>query len=370
MRNAVRLGRVFGIEIGLDYSWFIIFALVTWTLAAHYFPMNYRWPAATYWTVGLITSLIFFASVLAHELGHSVVALRFGIPVHSIRLFIFGGLAQISHEPKRAREEFYIAIAGPSVSVALAGLFWVFSRAVYPKSPLEALGTWLAVINLSIAAFNLIPGFPLDGGRVFRAAVWGLTGSYTRATRIAAGLGQVVAYGFIALGVWMAVAGALWNGLWIGFIGWFLLNASTTSFKQVSVQEMLQGLTAQEVMMTDCPQVPRELTLEALVRDHVLRTARQSFPVVEDGYTWGIVTLKEIKAVPKARWAQVTVGEIMVPFEQIVKVPPQTGLAEVLQQMAEQEVNQLPVVEGDQLLGMISRDGILQLLKTRAELRV
>ena len=370
IRNSIKLGTFKGIEIGLDFSWILIFAWVTWSLATHYFPTHYpAWQPAGYWVVAVVTSLFFFGSIVAHELGHSLVALRYHIPVRSITLFIFGGVAQIAKEPKRALEEFLIAIAGPLVSAAIALFFFGLARAVNaPGSPLDALGTWLGVINLSLAVFNLIPGFPLDGGRVFRAAVWALTKDFKRATLTASFLGQLIAYGFIGYGVWIALSGSLMDGLWIGFIGWFLLNAAASSWQQVTIQDVLKGLPASEAMMTDCPHVPRHLPLSELVSRHILKTARRCFPVVEDGHTWGIITLNEIKAVPQDQWDQVTVGRTMIPFQQTHKVAPQTSLAEVLELMTQHEVNQLPVVEGDQLVGMVSREGILRALKTRSEL--
>lgn len=371
IRNAIKLGSFRGIQIGLDLSWLLIFAWVTWSLATYHFPMDYpAWRPGGYWMVAVVTSLLFFGSILAHELGHSLVALRFGIPVRSITLFLFGGVAQITQEPKRAREEFYIAIAGPLVSVALAGFFWGLSLLVAPGSPLAALGGWLGIINLSLAVFNLIPGFPLDGGRVLRAAVWGLTGNYRRATRWASAIGQFVAYGFIGLGVGLAVVGSLWNGLWLVFIGWFLLNAASASWRQASLRGPLQGLVAQDVMMTDCPHLKRDLTLDELVHTHVLHTEQRCFPVTEGNHIIGMITLDEIKAVPQARWAQVTVAEAMLPFKQALKVLPTAELSQVLAQMNANQINQLPVMETDHLLGMISREGIFRVLKIRLELKV
>lgn len=370
MRNAVRLGRIFGIEIGLDYSWFIVFALVTWTLAAHYFPMNYRWPTMTYWTIGLITSLLFFASVLAHELGHSVVALRKGIPVRAITLFLFGGMAQIAKEPTRPRDEFLIAIAGPIVSVALGIAFYLLHVSAPAGQPPAALALWLGWINLSLAVFNLIPGFPLDGGRVLRSAVWALTGSFRRATRVASMAGRVIAYGFIALGLLSAFAGSWMNGLWLVFIGWFLGNAAAGSYRQLALRERLMGVSAREVMMSECPPVPSTLTLSQLVHDYILKDARRCFPVVDDGEILGIITLHHVKAIPREQWATTTVGQAMTPFEQTERVPPDRDLVEVLEYMTSENIDQVSVVEDGKLLGVISRDHVLPLLAVRAEIKV
>lgn len=369
MRNALSLGKIFGIEVRLDYSWFIIFVMVTWSLAVHHFPMNHQWPASTSWTVGILTSLLFFASILAHEFGHSFVAIRKGIPVQSITLFIFGGIARITKEPERPRDEFLIAIAGPAVSAGL-GLFFlaVSVLASSPHEPVAALASWLGWINLSLALFNLLPGFPLDGGRILRSIVWGRTGSFKRATQIASTAGQVVAYGFIFLGIWLFFSGRWIDGLWLGFIGWFLNNAAIANYQQVALQEQLSGVTARAVMMTDCPRVPRDLTLHALVYDYLLKDATRCFPVVEDGQVYGIITLHHVKAFPPQQWPFITVGQAMTPFEETKKVRPDQDLFKVMELMTAEDVNQVPVVEDGRLLGMISRDRLLSFITVRAEL--
>lgn len=369
VKNALKLGRIWGIEIGLDYSWFLVFALVTWTLAAIYFPMNYPWSATTTWIVGVITSLLFFASVLAHELGHSVVAIRKGIPVRAITLFIFGGMAQITKEPKRPRDEFLIAIAGPAVSAALGLVFYLLHINASAGQPLAALALWLGWINLSLAVFNLIPGFPLDGGRVLRSVVWGLTGDLAKATRIAAIGGRVIAYGFIALGVLIVFTGNWINGLWLGFIGWFLENAASSSYRQVALREGLKGLTARELMLTDCPRISPRLTLQEFVDEHILRGARRCFPVVEGDEVLGIVTLHDVTAVPRGWWALMTVDQAMTPFERIRKVRPEQALSEVLEIMTAEDVEEVSVAEDQTFLGLISLDRLRALLATRAELR-
>lgn len=369
MRNTLRIGRIFGIEVRLDYSWFIVFALVTWSLSAHYFPMHYQWLASTSWTVGVLTSLLFFTCILAHELGHSFVAIRKGVPVRSITLFIFGGIAQIGKEPERPRDEFLIAVAGPVVSAVLGLLFLAFAvLASSPQEPAAALASWLGWINLNLALFNLLPGFPLDGGRILRALVWGRTGNFKRATQIASRAGQVVAYGFILLGIWLFFGGRWTDGLWIGFIGWFLNNAAIANYQQVALQEQLSGITARAVMMTDCPRVPRALTLQELVYDYLLKDATRCFPVVEDGRVYGIITLHQVKAFSPQQWPFVTVGQAMTPFEETKTVAPEQDLFKVLELMIAEDINQVPVVEDGRLLGMISRDHLLNFIAVQAEL--
>lgn len=369
MKNAIRVGKIYGIEVRLDYSWFIVFVLVTWSLSAHYFPMNYQWSAQAYWATGIITSLLFFGCILAHELGHSFVAIRKGIPVRSITLFIFGGIAQITKEPQRPRDEFQIAIAGPVVSAGLGLLFLMLVPLTSsPASPAAALAGWLGWINLYLALFNLIPGFPLDGGRILRSIVWGWNGNFKKATQIAAGTGQFVAFGFIFLGIWLFFGGRWVDGLWLGFIGWFLNNAAVANYQQVALQEQLSGITAGAVMMTDCPRVPRHLTLQQLVYDYLLKDASRCFPVAEDGVVYGIITLHHVKAYPPTQWPVITVGHAMTPFAETKKVGPEQDLFKVMELLVAEDINQVPVVKDERLLGMISRDRLLSFIGTRTEL--
>ena len=232
-RHTVRLGKIFGIPIGLDYSWFLVFALLTWTLATDYFPAEFtNWPPPLYWFMGAVTAVMLFGSVLMHELGHSVVALRYKVPVRSITLFLFGGVAQIGAEPPSAIAEFFIAVAGPMVSLCLGLLFYAMQPALAGSEPLMGLAKYLAYINLALVLFNLIPGYPLDGGRVFRAIVWAITKSMRRATLIAANMGRFFGFLFIFVGVWRTLGGNFGGGLWIALIGWFLLNAASAQVRQ------------------------------------------------------------------------------------------------------------------------------------------
>ncbi len=372
MRNTLGLGRVFGIQIKLDYSWFIVFTLVVWSLADHYFPTTHPgWPERTYWAMGVVTALLFFTSVVLHELAHSFVSQAQGVPVHDITLFIFGGAAQISEEPRSARDEFLMALAGPATSLVVAALFgalWFASLSGYPL--LHALAGWLAWINGALALFNLIPGFPLDGGRVFRAIVWAATGNLRQATQIATGLGRVVAYGFIFWGLWQLFGGNWADGLWMAFIGWFLLNAATASYQRVALQEMLAGHTAREVMMTDCPNIPRGLTIDMLVDQVVLPSGRRCFPVTEGDRVFGLLTLHLIKKVPRKRWATTRVEEVMIPLAELQTVMPDDELSVVFERMTAEDINQFPVMDAQRarLLGMVARDNMLAFLRTRAEL--
>jgi len=371
MEANVRLGRILGIPIGLHTSWFLIFGLVTWSLAAGYFPGEY--PAlsvAAYWALGAVTSLLFFGSVLIHELGHSVVALRNRIPVRGITLFIFGGVAQIGREPPDAGTEFRVAIAGPLSSLGLAagfaGLWWLDRAIPYLAAP----SVWLMRINLMLAFFNLIPGFPLDGGRVLRAAIWHLMGNFYRATQIATFTGQLTAFGFMGLGVFTMLTGNWINGLWLVFIGWFLQNAAAASYAQTNVQQSLRDVTVAQAMTRDCPLVPTYIPLRQLVEEHVLTGGRRCFFVTENDRLRGLLTLTDVAKVPQANWTETTAGQVMVPWERMVQVQPGTPLLKALQAMDDAKVNQVPVVTGDELLGMLSREQVLHYIRARAELGI
>lgn len=370
LRGGIPLGRYFGISIKLHYSWFIIFVLITWALATGYFPYNYPdWSHGTYWGVGVATSLLFFISVLLHELSHSLIAQAAGIPVKAITLFVFGGVSQISREPQRSNIEFRMALAGPASSLVIAGIFWgIYLATKGVNEPAAALSYWLAWINAVLAGFNLIPGFPLDGGRVLRSIVWWRTGNLRSATRIASTIGRVIGYIFIFGGIFWIFWGDFINGVWIALIGWFLENAAAGSYQQVAFQDILRGRRVSEVMTQDCPAVPSKLTIEQLVHDYFLNSGRRCFPVVDDGRLLGLVTLNDIKGIPRELRTTKTVREAMTPFEKLKWVKPSDDLSDVLQLLATEDVNQLPVVENDTIVGMIARDNLLSFIRTRAEL--
>lgn len=365
----MRLGSVWGIPIGLHPSWFAVFGLVTWSLAGGYFPEEYPgWSGPAYWLVGAGTTLLFFGCIVLHELGHSWVALRNGIPIRGITLFIFGGIARIGREPAAPRVELRVAIAGPLTSFGLAACFagaWAFARGV---TLLEAPAIWLARINFMVAVFNLIPGFPLDGGRMFRALVWLGTGSFRQATRAASLAGQLFAVGFIGLGVVTALGGNALGGVWMILIGWFLQNAAAETRAQASLRELLGGVTVAQAMSVDCPRVGGATTLGRLVHEEVLGRGRRCFFVTDDGQLRGLLTLHEVKAVAPERWEDVTAAEIMTPADRLVTVSPEEDLVEALQKMDDARVSQLPVVAGETLVGTVSREQVLHYVRVRAEL--
>jgi Zn-dependent protease/CBS domain-containing protein len=367
----IKIGRILGIPIGLHISWFLIFVLITWSLSSGYFPEEYpQLSGAMHVLLGAVTSLLFFGSVLAHELGHSVIALRNQIPVKGITLFIFGGVAQIGQEPKTPGAEFRIAIAGPLVSLGLAGLFeaaWLLDRSI---PLLAAPSQYLARINLMLALFNMIPGFPLDGGRVMRALVWWFTKNFQRATQTAAFSGQIVAFGFIALGVFTIFRGQFMNGLWLAFIGWFLQNAAASSYSQTTMQQSLRGIKVANVMNQECTRVPSLLPLSQLVEERILSGGQRCFFVADNGKLHGMLTLRDITAIPQQKWRFTTTEQAMVPISRIVHVTPQMDLLVALQTMDNANVAQLPVLEGEDLVGMLSREEIVRYLRTRAELGI
>jgi Zn-dependent protease/CBS domain-containing protein len=370
--QSVRLTTIRGIELGIHYSWFIIFFLITFSLTTRFTSEHPHWTTLEHYAVGIVTSLLFFASILLHELAHSFVALAKHIPVRSITLFVFGGVAQIGREPDRPMTEFQIAIAGPIASALLAVGFGSVSYLAGDQfERLAALGGWLASINLMLAVFNLVPGFPLDGGRIFRAVLWHYTGSFSKATRIAAGSGQTVGFALILGGIWTGlVTGSWFSGLWIAFIGWFLLNAAQESVVQVSVRSALTGLAAEDVMARDCPTVSGRMSLAELVQEHILKTGQRCFVVAEGSRLEGLITLHQVKAVRQERWGMVSVGEAMTPSPQVRAVAPGTPILEVLQILEGEDVNQVPVVKGGQLVGMLTRDHILRVLSAKMELDV
>lgn len=362
-RHTIPIGRVFGIPIDVDYSWFLIFSLLTWVLAVSYYPSQFKnWSPAEYWAIGAITAVMLFVSVLLHELGHSVVALRYKVPVRRITLFIFGGVSQIAAEPPSAGAEFWVAIAGPGVSFALALLFWGLRPIVAGVPQLLAVVQYLALLNLVLGTFNLIPGFPLDGGRVFRAIVWGINRNFQRATVVAAVTGRFFGFLFILLGVWEALAGRLINGLWVAFIGWFLESAAASQVQQQVVRNMLVGHRVSEVMNRDYVRIPGDMALQELVDKHVLMGGHRCFVVSRDGAPAGLVTLSDIRKVPRSAWAATKANQVMIPPEKLASIPPDAELWTALEKIGRDGVSQLPVVEDGAVVGILSRDDVVRYL--------
>lgn len=373
MRGQIRIGRIFGVEIRLHYSWFFIAALITLSLAGHLRSVNAAWPAGVVWTAALVTALAFFAALLAHELSHAAVARARGIPVPAVTLFALGGMAHIGRDAADPRTEFWMGLAGPAASVligaaalALASLLgWTYDAT--PATPGMAMLVWFGWINLILAAFNMVPGFPLDGGRVLRALVWGITGRRDRATRIAAAAGQIVAFGFIVVGVLSFFRGGGFGGLWLAFVGLFLAEAARTAALEVTAAESLRGVRVADVMARDCVAVDGASPVADVV-EQLLRTGRRCYFVMDDGRVAGMLTPQEIRAVKRDRWDATPARAAMRPIDRIHKVRAEAPVWEALEIIGSEDVNQLPVLEDGRLQGVISRDQILRVLAARAEL--
>ena len=367
-RHSIPLGRIFGIPIGLDYSWFLIFALLTWMFADSYYPDEFKhWSPLLYWLTGAVTAIMLFVSVLLHELGHSVVALRYKIPVRSITLFLFGGVAQIGAEPPSAIAEFFIAIAGPLVSLALAVFFYAAQPLIAGMEPLLGLAKYLAYINMALVLFNLIPGYPLDGGRVLRAIVWAITGNMGRSTIIAANAGRFFAFLLIFVGVWQIFTGNLGGGLWIAFIGWFLDNAASVQIQQTMLRGLLTGHRVSEAMSRRCAIIQEDMTLQQLVDEQILGSGQRSFLVNRGDQTIGLITLHRIKEVPRPEWATTSAARVMLPLERLKCVDPDAELWSALQELDRNGVNQMPVIRDQHVIGMLSREDAITFLRTLQE---
>ncbi|MCJ7669362.1 MAG: site-2 protease family protein [Dehalococcoidia bacterium] len=369
MRGNISLGRVFGIPLRLHYTWFIIFALVTYSLV--FYDAGQPYPIEQRIILGILTSLLFFASVITHELAHSILAIHNNIPVKEITLFVFGGVSQITKEATRPRAELSIAIVGPLTSLALAGIFYGLHLLLAGTQQILAasLMWWLAWINVFLAIFNLIPGFPLDGGRIFRALVWQRTHDYHRATRIATKVGQGIAYALMAVGIASIFAPLLswFNGLLLIFIGWFLRDAARASYQQVLLRDALTGITARQVTDYDCPLIPPHLNLMELVQQHILPTGRSCFLISWGTELEGIVTLQQIKKVPRSRWAITSVQDIMTPASKLKVAYADQDILSVLQEMNGESANHIPVIEAGKVIGVINREDIARFLRTRAD---
>jgi Zn-dependent protease/CBS domain-containing protein len=372
--GGIPIGRFFGITVKLHWSWFIIFFLITWMLATDYFPsvQEYEgWSTAARWVISLVTSILFFSSVLAHELAHSLVAKAAGLKVSAITLFIFGGVSQLAEEPKSPGMEFRMAVAGPGTSLVIGGACWgIYSATQHPVSPATGMAFWLGYINVALAAFNMIPGFPLDGGRVLRSLLWWRSGNLRRSTRIASLIGRGFGYVFIFGGIALVFTD-LWSlGLSLLLIGWILENAAVGSYRQAALQDILHGHKVAEVMTRDCQEVPATLTVEQLVNDHILTSGRRCFPVVDSGRALGLVTAQHVRAVQRNVWASKTVREIMTPIDKMRQVHPEDDLSSVMHLLTEQDANQVPVLQDNNIVGMVWRENLVTFIHLRSGLGI
>ena len=371
MRSQIKLGSVFGIKIGLHYSWFIIALLIVFSLSSQFHTTNPQWGDGVILLMAIATAILFFVSLLLHELAHSLVATSNNLPVKEITLFALGGVSQIEKNPMSAKVEFWMAFVGPLTSAVIGVICMLLSRLLGDpvSSPWMAMLLWLGYINLTLAAFNLVPGYPLDGGRVLRALIWWKTGDADRSTQSAAKVGQIVALGFIALGIIRFFGGAGVGGLWIAFIGWFLLQAARESYVQVGIAHALKGVRVADVMTKDCPAVDGWLNVQNFVEQELLRTGRRCFMVMDKGEITGLVTPHEVKEIDRAKWPFKTVHDIMRPLADLRAVGPDAPLSNALETMSRYDLNQLPVISNGHLDGVVSRAELLTYLQSHAELQ-
>jgi Zn-dependent protease/predicted transcriptional regulator len=378
-----RVGQVVGIDIHVDLSLAIVFSLITLSLGTGLFPAWHpEWSPLVTWVTALAAAFSFFVSILIHELSHALVGRARGIPINAITLFVFGGVAQLEHEPHAWRAELWMAIAGPITSLVLGLLFLVLGgmfagpvdlddgeRAFAALNPTATLLLWLGPVNIILALFNLVPGFPLDGGRVLRAILWGLTGDILRATQWASKLGQAFAWFLIMVGISMMLGlrvpllgGGLVSGMWLGFIGWFLNNAALTSYRQLLVREALEDVPVSRLMRRDLSAVHPDTHLDVLVDDYLMRGDQRAFPVTDEGDFLGLVCLEDIRRIPRQAWHATSVRDIMTPTGQLTTVTTDADAAEALQRLSRSGVNQLPVIDDGDLAGLIQREDILKWL--------
>ena len=369
MKGSLRVARIAGIEIGIHYSWILIFVLITWSLAVGYFPVEYPgWAGWLYWLTSAAAALLLFVSVLIHELAHSLVAKSRGLPVKSITLFVLGGVSNLETEPEKPGVEFAVAIVGPLASVAIAAVCWLLDHFnVVPVGSAKAILSYLMTINILLAAFNILPGFPLDGGRVLRSIIWGATNDLKKATNIASTVGQVFGWLMIAAGVFMALTGNLIGGIWLAFIGWFLNGAAEASRRELELRSLWLNVRVSNVM-NDRPEVitPGE-PVDKLVNEIYVRRGLRYAPVVDDGKLLGIVTLADIKRIPMSEWSNTPVSQIMT-RQPLKTVKPDDNMSVAVQLMAEHGLDQLPVVVEERIVGMLGRADIIRYVQIHHEL--
>jgi Zn-dependent protease/CBS domain-containing protein len=370
-RTVLVLGHFRGIRIEIHISWVVILTLLLVTMSAGLHQQYPDWPLSVSIATALVTALLFFTSIVAHELGHSLVAIRRGIPVQAITLFIFGGMAQMSRDSEKPNDEFWIAIAGPLVSLALALMFGSLALLTAGwYQPLTVSLGWLAMINLIVALFNMIPGFPLDGGRVFRAVVWKLTGDARKGINAAVQSGRVVAYLLFAFAFWnLLMIGNLIGGIWILLIGWFLLTMAEAQGRMFDMREQLLDVRAGDLADTHVPLVSPDTTVSTWIDDAVLRGGHRAFVVGDRERVRGLISLSDIGKVERSRWPETTVAQIMTSREALTTVKPEASAQDVLQLMIEHDLNQIPVMTDERVVGWINREQLLRTIQMHRSLK-
>jgi len=365
LKGAWRIGTIIGIPIRIHFSWLIVFGLLTWLLSSHYFPqVTPDLPFVSYWISGVMAALLLFASVAFHELAHSWVAQKYKLKIESITLFIFGGVAQLKGEPPHPRAEFWIAIAGPISSFLLSAVFFLLMMSTTGGS--KALFSYVARLNLVLGIFNLIPGFPMDGGRILRSIIWGKKKDYFYATQKASSIGRRIALFLIFLGLFSIFTGRS-EGIWLMFIGWFIYSAAQASYQQAALQEILSGIKVKDIMVKEMQTLDPSIFLNEAVDQYFLRFGYGGFPVMDRGKFLGILTLKEIKNVPRDDWGRVKVSEVFVPHNKRWEVSPEADVMKALEIMIKEDKGRIIVADKDQIVGLITRNGIAQYVQLKGK---
>ncbi len=360
--GSLKIATIFGIPIRVHFSWLIIFGLITWSLSTFYFPKTApSLPVRFYWLSGAVAALMLFVSVALHELSHSFVALKYKLPISSITLFIFGGVSQMSGEPPTPKVEFRMAVAGPLASFFLALLFFAVYRSI-ESEVLKALFLYLAQLNLVLGVFNLIPGFPMDGGRVVRAFLWSRTNDFFYATRKAANYGQKIALLFIIFGLFSIFTG-LSSGLWLMLIGWFLYTAAQASYQQAGLQEVLRGIKVRDIMVKDVVSLSPDMTVDEAVNDFFLKYGYGGFPVVDKDRFLGFLSMKEVKDIPREAWKVKRISEIFIPHDKKREISGSSDAMKALEMMISEDQGRLVVTDGGNMEGIITRNGIAKYMQ-------
>ncbi len=374
MTRAFRIGRILGVDIEVDYTWFIIFFILVIGLSTGWFARYL--PAVSQglrWLIAALTAVLFFASVLLHELAHSVVAIRSGLKISGITLFLFGGVSKMTDEPKSPEIEFRMAVAGPLMSLALAALFfagWFALRSAPGGAVFSTVFGWLSFVNGMLAAFNLLPGYPLDGGRVLRAGLWKWVASVSEATRIASAFGQGIGVLLIMGGIFAFFSGGGFGGLWLAFIGWFLTQAAQSSYQQLILRQALSSMPVSVVMTEDVDVVPSHLTLDRVVNEYIMGRNHPAFPVQDGERVLGLLCLNDVRSVPRDQWGQVTAAEAAPALSEHNTIPPTADAWEALVRMSAENCGRLLVIDNGLLRGIVSRTDIMRLMRNRLELGI
>lgn len=385
--SGFRIGKIAGITIRIDWSWLLILLLITWNLSTAFSDYRAEWTPGERWGLALIAALLFFVSLLAHEMAHSLVARARGVPVRNITLFLFGGVSNIERDPDSPESEFQITVVGPITSFVIGVVLLVIANVIAAPdamvaedmiselSPLALIVYWLGSVNVLLAVFNLIPGFPLDGGRLLRSALWRATGDLTRATRWASWTGQAIAWLMITAGIAMAFGARIpffgsgfGNGLWLAFIGWFLNMAAIQSYQRIVINDVLEDVTVAQMMRANPPVVAGDITVSDLVHKYVMGTDDHAFPVVDEGRLVGLVTLEDVRRVQRSDWEQTLVSAIMTPADDLITTHPDEPAEEAWEKLTRRDVRQLPVVRGAEVVGVLRRSDIIKWLRLQAEL--